>query len=105
MKNFINEERYHYGDARYNVATMIPTKLLSNLYNFLENDLDKYCMKDGNTRKFDGHILNLWCVNNNIKCLTTNPSLVQHLGHESLLGVKRIQISESYMQNPPVDGW
>ena len=41
----------------------------------------------------------------NIKGVTTVPSLVQHIGDESLVGIKRHRVALDFTIDPPLEGW
>lgn len=101
-----SNERYKPFVFTVGVALMMPFKLIPRLWDFVDNRMQFYT---GSTYddviKHDTTTIRLWMANNNIDCVTTVPSIVQHIGDVSLVGINRRRIATDYTQNPPLDGW
>lgn len=101
-----SSERYEPFVFTVGCALMIPLKLIPKLWDFVDNRLQFYTgpMHD-EIIKHDTTCIRLWMGNTGVQCVTTVPSLVQHIGDESLVGITRRRVSTDYTKTPPMDGW
>ena len=101
------------GDGRYRshvfsvgVALMIPVLLLDDLWWFVDNRLPVVALPNlHEIIKHDTTCIRYWLRYRHIPCITTVPSLVQHIGDESLVGIDRKRIAPDYTKTPPLCGW
>ena len=85
---------------------MIPVKLLDDFWWFVDNRLPVIAKPRLNELlKHDTTCMRYWLRYRNIPCVTTVPSLVQHIGDNSLVGINRKRISKDYTKTPPTTGW
>lgn len=100
-------------DSRYiqevftvGVALMIPVCLLDDLWRFVDVDMLKLPEEfRKKTLLHDTSCIRLWMRERRIKSYTTVPTLVQHIGDESLVGIDRHRVSADYTKHPPMTGW
>ena len=98
--------RYHECLFDMGVALMVPVKLLDDFWWFVDNRLPVIAKPSFNTIiKIDTTCMRYWVRYRNIPCVTTVPSLVQHIGDDSLVGIDRKRISKDYTKTPPITGW
>ena len=101
-----SNERYVPFVFSVGVAIMIPAHLIPKLWAFVDNDLIRYTGPTyDRVIKHDTTCIRLWMANRGVPCVTTVPSIVQHIGDESLVGSKDKRISTDYTKNPPLTGW
>lgn len=101
------------GEGRYRphvfsvgVALMIPVALLDDLWWFVDNRLPVVALPHlREIIKHDTTCIRYWLRYRHIPCITTVPSLVQHIGDESLVGIDRRRVAPDYTKTPPLSGW
>ena len=72
------------------VAIMLPKEFILEFFDYVDNSIQLDCPKNllNEILKADTDCLRLWMRHKKIQCITTVPSLVQHLGDISLVGIK-----------------
>lgn len=99
-------ERYYPHVFTVGCAIMIPAKMLDDLWWFVDNRMEVYCKPQlEEILKRDTSCIRVWMRNRFVKCYTTVPSLVQHIGDNSLVGINRKRVSDDFTMNPPLEGW
>lgn len=97
-----------YVEARrlWGCAIMIPSSLVKQCWNYIESIPQKPWYKNmGDVMRHDTDCIMVWAVNNGIQIINTVPSLVQHIGDESLVGIKEKRIAQDFVKSPPIIGW
>ena len=101
-----SEGRYRPHVFSVGVALMIPVALLDDLWWFVDNRLPVVALPHlHEIIKHDTTCIRYWLRYRDIPCITTVPSLVQHIGDESLVGIDRKRIAPDYTKTPPLTGW
>lgn len=100
-------ERYQEYMLSVGVALMLPVKLIAKFFHYIDNDIHRYCAKEllPDLLKADTSCMRSWARNRHIRCVTTVPTLVQHIGDESLVGINRRRVATDYTKKPPKSGW
>lgn len=105
-EEYITDQRYHNDPTLWGCAIMIPVKLLDNLWWFVDNRMEVYAKPQlDEILKRDTSCIRVWMRNKHIPCVTTVPSLVQHIGDNSLVGINRRRVALDFTMNPPLTGW
>lgn len=105
-EDFPNDKRYHEGHTVWGVALMIPVHLLPSLWEFVDNHVERVSgVLSEKILKKDTDCIRLWKNHRGIPYYVTTPSIVQHIGDSSLVGVEKKRIALDYTKNPPVSGW
>lgn len=100
------EQRYLEEVFTVGVALMIPVCLLDDLWRFVDVDMMKLPEEfRKKTLPHDTSCIRLWMRERRIKSYTTVPTLVQHIGDESLVGIDRKRVAQDFCKHPPADGW
>ena len=101
------EQRYYISNTfSLGCAIMIPVKYLNKMWWFIDNRIEVFLKPQcPEILKRDTSCIRAWMRHYNIKGVTTVPSLVQHIGDESLVGIKRHRIAPDFTMNPPLEGW
>lgn len=87
-------------------AIMIPVKMLEDLWWFVDNRMEFYRKPQlEEILKRDTSCIQVWSSAKRIPCYTTVPSLVQHIGDESLVGLTKKRVAPDFTMNPPLTGW
>lgn len=107
MGDFDQNIRYQEYMLSVGVALMLPVHLIERFFDFYDNDLHRYVAKEllADFSKADTSCMRLWARNEHIQCVTTVPTLVQHIGDVSLIGIERRRVATDFCKNPPVTGW
>lgn len=99
--------RYHTSNTfSMGCAIMIPVKYLNKMWWFIDNRIEVFLKpKCPEILKRDTSCIRAWMRHYDIEGITTVPSLVQHIGDESLVGIKRHRVAPDFTMNPPLTGW
>lgn len=76
---------------------IIPKKYLKDVCSFMFSYCDKVCQDD--------LLIYLWCHRNRIQTITTIPSLVQHIGDESVCDSTKPIRRTKYFDKNPIANW
>lgn len=106
-EDFFNKtDRYQLTNFLWGCAIMIPATQVNNCWEFVDKipttTWYKYA-KD--IILHDDDCIVAWAVTNNIPIINTVPSLVQHIGDDSLVGCKEKRIAKDFIKSPPITGW
>lgn len=105
-EEYITESRYHKDEKLWGCAIMMPIELLNNFWWFVDNRMEVYAKPNlENVLKADTTCMRIWMRNKHIPCVTTVPSLVQHIGDISLVGIERRRVAPDFVNHPPLTGW
>lgn len=100
------DSRYHPHVFSVGCAIMIPVKMLDDLWWFVDNRMEVYCKPRLEAiLKRDTSCIRVWMRERHVDCYTTVPSLVQHIGDDSLVGIDRRRVAPDFTMNPPLTGW
>ena len=100
------DARYHDDPRLWGCAIMIPVAMLDDLWWFVDNRLPVVALPQlHEIIKHDTTCIRYWLRYRHIPCITTVPSLVQHIGDESLVGIDRRRVAPDYTKTPPMTGW
>lgn len=107
MGEFLEDKRYQEYMLSVGVALMLPVDVISAWFDFVDKHIHRYCAKEilPELLKADTSCLRLFLRNAHIPCITTVPTLVQHIGDVSLVGIDRVRIASDFDRNPSLDGW
>lgn len=97
------DERYMEEVFSVGVALMIPVKYLDDLWWYVDKRIPEVALPDVALR--DTSCIRRWRRYRDIPCYTTVPTLVQHIGDESLVGIDRKRVSLDFTKHPPLTGW
>lgn len=105
-EGYDGENRYVNTGRLWGCAVMIPTCLLKNCWEYIDH-IPKlpWCTKPELVMPHDTDCIMLWAIENSVSIINTVPSLVQHIGDESLVGIKEKRIAKDFIKSPPIDGW
>lgn len=99
-------ERYKRQVFSVGVALMMPYSMVKQFLDFVDNRLEWYTGPlYRNILRHDTTCMRYWMANTGVVCVTTVPSVVQHIGDESLVGNSGRRVSVDYTKNPPLTGW
>ena len=112
LVSFFHCEKYD-GNVRYEhtrrvwgCALMLPAKLISSCWDYIRRIPEKsWCDKPEIIMRHDTDCIFVWAIENNIPIINTVPSLVQHIGNNSLVGIKEKRVAPDFIKLPPVTGW
>lgn len=105
-ESYDGENRYVNTSRLWGCAIMIPTYLLRNCWEYIEHIPEKHwCTKPELVMPHDTDCITLWTIDSGISIINTVPSLVQHIGDNSLVGCKEKRIAQDFVKSPPIIGW
>lgn len=84
-------------------AVMMPIEFIPLCWQYIAHIPEEPWGKD--MIRHDNNCIMMWAINNNIPVINTVPSLVQHIGDESLVGFKEKRIAQDFVKSPPLIGW
>lgn len=96
-------ERYNRTPKVWGQALMFPVHLIRPCWNFIDNTVLKWYKYD--VWRHDTLCIRLWAEHHGIHVINTSPSLVQHIGDISLVGIDKERIATDYTKEPPLNGW
>lgn len=107
MGEMPKDERYQEYMLSVGVALMLPVKVIERWFDFVDNRIQNYCAKEllPDILKADTSCLRLFLRNAHIPCVTTVPTLVQHIGDNSLVGINRRRVAVDFEKYPTLSGW
>lgn len=103
--NFPQDIRYQIDTNIYGCGIMIPVKYLNDLWDFIYMELDDTIPEHHNIKLRDTSCIRVWARTRDIPCYTTVPSLLQHIGDTSLVGIKKQRVAPDYCENPNIEEW
>ena len=107
-EKYPQNERYVLTERLYGAGMMLPAKLISGCWDFIDHLPERclWCRGEAlSILKHDTDCMAVWATDNQIPIINTVPSLVQHLGDISLVGITKKRVSPDYTKTPPVNGW
>lgn len=106
-EEYANNVRYAEVKHLWGCALMIPAHLISNCWKYIEHIPEEpWCGEHADIiMRHDNNCIMLWAINNDIPAINTVPSLVQHIGDDSLVGIKEKRVSQDFVKSPPIIGW
>ena len=105
-KEFDTDERYQPFELTMGVALMVPVKLLDDFWWFVEKRVPLFAGHFAeDVLKRDTSCMRMWLRYRHIPCITTVPTLVQHIGDVSLVGIDRLRVAPDFDKHPPLTGW
>lgn len=110
--SFFHCEKYP-DDVRYirtrmlwGCAVMMPVNHVILCWDYIEHIPEQpWYRYAGDILRHDDNCIVAYAVENQIPMINTVPSLVQHIGDDSLVGIKEKRISQDFVKSPPVVGW
>ena len=107
METYVGNNRYEQCNLGGGIALMMPVKMIYQFFDYVDKGIYMHCTRDLAERilKADTISIRSWMKHEHIPCVTTVPSLVQHLGNVSLVGIDRKRVALDYTKNPPTTGW
>lgn len=107
-EEYNNKSRYIHAKRLWGCAIMMPKHLVPKCWTYIENILEEpWIKRDGLEfiALHDNDCIMLWAIKEQIPVINTIPSLVQHIGDNSLVGFTEIRISKDFIKIPPIIGW
>lgn len=105
-ERYDKETKYVNTNRLWGCAVMIPTCLLKKCWEYIERIPDEpWCTKPELVMPHDTDCIMLWSVKDSVPIINTVPSLVQHIGDNSLVGMKEKRIAKDFVKSPPITGW
>lgn len=104
-ETYSSDKRYEEISKIYGCGIMIPVKLLDDLWYFVDNEIDKWIANANEIAKIDTNCILAWSIIKKIPKITTVPSLLQHIGDISLVGIDKQRVSPDFEKNPPLTDW
>lgn len=105
-EEYDEKNRYVNTGRLWGCAVMIPTHLIKDCWEYIKHIPEEpWCTKPELVMPHDTDCIMLWTVKDNIPIINTVPSLVQHIGDDSLVGCKEKRISKDFVKLPPISGW
>ena len=88
-------------------AVMIPAILVPACWEYIETipELPMFKKVADKIMPHDNDCIMIWATNNNIPIINTVPSLVQHIGDDSLVGAQEKRVATDFIKSPSVIGW
>jgi hypothetical protein len=103
------EDNIRYISTRrlWGCAIIMPVSFIPLCWEYIEHIPEKpWCGDNAETiMRHDNDCIALWSIDNSIPVINTIPSLVQHIGDNSLVGIKEIRIAQDFIKSPPLTGW
>lgn len=105
-ENYDGENRYVNTSRLWGCAVMIPTCLLKGCWEYIKHiPKEPWCTKPELVMPHDTDCIMLWAIENSVPIINTVPSLVQHIGDNSLVGIKEKRIAQDFIKSPAINGW
>ena len=105
-ENYDDIQRYIRTSRLWGCAVMIPTHLIKDCWEYIKHIPEKpWCTCPELVMPHDTDCIMLWATENGVPIINTVPSLVQHIGDESLVGFKEKRIAQDFVKSPPLTGW
>lgn len=105
-EQYPNTVRYKHTNFLWGCAVMIPANLVPQCWEYINQIPSFHWYKHvKDIIKHDDDCIVAWAVENNIPMVNTVPSLVQHIGDDSLVGCKEKRIAQDFVKSPPLTGW
>lgn len=87
-------------------AIMIPSHLVADCWNYIEHIADRpWCKEPEEVLPHDDTCILAWAIENEIPIVNTIPSLVQHHGDNSLIGITEKRISPDFIKTQSILQW
>lgn len=87
---------------------MIPADMVGACWRFIERFPDDFhgeVKRQPEITKHDTAMVWWWAAYHRIPIVDTVPSLTQHIGDKSLIGITERRVSPDFTMEPPLDGW
>ena len=105
-EQYSNELQYVYTNMLWGCAIMMPLELTTQCWNYIEHIQERPWFKNAqDIILYDDNCIVAWAVESQIPIVNTIPSLVQHIGDNSLVGCKEKRIAKDFIKSPPIIGW
>lgn len=105
-EQYSNELRYVYTNMLWGCAIMMPIQQIIECWDYIEHIQERPWFKNAqDIIRYDDNCIVAWAAENQIPIINTVPSLVQHIGNDSLVGTKEIRIAQDFIKSPPLTGW
>lgn len=106
-EKYENDVRYISTRRLWGCAIMMPISFIPLCWEYIEHIPEKpWCGDNAETiMRHDNDCIALWSIDNSIPVINTIPSLVQHIGDDSLVGIKEKRIAQDFIESPPLTGW
>ena len=106
-EKYEDDIRYISTRRLWGCAIMMPVSFIPLCWEYIEHIPEKpWCGDNAETiMRHDNDCIALWSIDNSIPVINTFPSLVQHIGDDSLVGIKEKRIAQDFIKSPPLTGW
>lgn len=106
-EKYEDDIRYIITRRLWGCAIMMPVSFIPLCWEYIEHIPEKpWCGDNAETiMRHDNDCIALWSIDNSIPVINTVPSLVQHIGDNSLVGIKEKRIAQDFIKSPPLTGW
>lgn len=103
-----NNTKYIFAKHLWGCAIMMPITLIPKCWQYIQDIPNKLWYKRNKLdfiMQHDNDCIMLWAIENQIPVINTIPSLVQHIGNESLVGIKEHRVAKDFIKIPSVTDW
>lgn len=106
-EKYEDDIRYISTRRLWGCAIMMPVSFIPLCWEYIEHIPEKpWCGDNAKIiMRHDNDCIALWSIDNSIPVINTIPSLVQHIGDDSLVGIKEKRIAQDFIKSPPLTGW